>query len=189
MTISHERTRASTLKALRESIPLTQEELAIQAAVSRHAVLRQEQLCYPSPLPNIIDTLSDIVGTDSQTLTNRYLEDVARNRAESGFEYFNDHAFLAGTATHIINNYSRTTSHGKHPFQVWRESVMDSLGLSDSRIHFSQVTSIHPATLSRYESFNTGFPAPVEVAFRSMGFPEALIQLFHHKVFNMSESG
>lgn len=175
-------TRHSTLKELREELHLTQQELADQAGVSRHAILRLEQLCYPTPLPNVINTLSDILGTSEATLTQRYLDDVNLNRALSGEQYFYDHPYMIAVAEALTKQPNHKVV---HPFEQWRTAITDYSGLASSRIHFSQLTSIHPATLARYESFKTGFPPPIEVAFKAMGFPNALLELFKDRVFNM----
>lgn len=178
-------TRHSTLKELREELHLTQQELADQAGVSRHAILRLEQLCYPTPLPNVINTLSDILGTSEATLTQRYLDDVNLNRALSGEQYFYDHPYMIAVAEALTKQPNHNSKLNVHPFEQWRTAITDYSGLASSRIHFSQLTSIHPATLARYESFKTGFPPPIEVAFKAMGFPNALLELFKDRVFNM----
>jgi transcriptional regulator with XRE-family HTH domain len=179
-------TRHSTLKELREELNLTQSELADQAGVSRHAILRLEQLCYPTPLPNVIHTLSDILGTSVTVLNARYVDDVRVNRALSGEQYFYDHPYMIALAEQLIKQYANVTVNpAVHPFEQWRTAITDYNGLPSSRIHFSQLTSIHPATLARYESFKTGFPPPIEVAFKAMGFPNTLLELFKDRVFNM----
>ena len=171
----------NTLKELRNTIGITQSELAAEAGVSRHSVLRQEQMCYPSPLPNIIAALSDITGQSERSLVEQYKIDVKRNRDLAQHIYFYDHQLM-------WKAYIRAdtpTKTGKHPFQVWREALFEFLGENDSRIHFCSVTSIHPATLSKYESFKTGFPAGMEVALLESGVPEDLVKRFKTEgVFN-----
>ena len=172
----------SYVKHLRLSLGLTQFELATQAAVSRMAVLRNEQLCYPTPLPAIIATLSDIIGLSVPAITASYQEDVSKNRSISASEIFNDHEHLIRVAD--IIGYTYNHNYTSHLFKVWREAIFDKLVLNTSRIYFSQCTSIHPATLSKYESFKTGFPAPIELAFKEMNFPPELIKIFKSTPFN-----
>ena len=172
--------RDSTIKQLRLSIGITQNELAIQAGVSRHSVIRQEQLCYPTPLPSIISLLSDVLGTSEDLIIHSYLRDVSLNRHNTGLTALSDHDRLI----YLANKVSRTPSISIHPFQIWRESVFDRQDISTSRIHFSQLCSIHPATLSKYEAFKTGFPTPIEVAFKEMNLPSTLLDIFNSPAFN-----
>lgn len=186
----------NTVKEARLSADLTQNELAIQAAVSRHSILRMEQLCYPAPLPNVIGTLSDITGVSERKLTDGYLEDVRLNREDTGEVWFADGASVAyAYAVAIVEDYTplnpdhRRRKH-EHPFTQWRVAMAELTNEHDSGIHFSMLFSIHPATVNRYESFKTGFPPGIAVAFEAAGLLDSpkgkkLMALFkHHKLFN-----
>lgn len=181
MTVSHRPRDSiiiqSSIRELRLSLGISQQELAIQAGVSRHSVIRTEQLCYPSPLPSLVSTLSDIVGTSESVITSNYLSDVHANRLYTADNYLSNHTRLI----YLANTMPLSTM---HPFQLWRETVCEELSLPESRIHFSQLCSIHPATLYKYETFKTGFPTPISVAFKEMGLPSELLKIFEEAMFN-----
>ena len=160
---------SSHIRQLRLQINLTQQELAIQCGVSRHAIIRQEQLCYPTPLPSVVSTLSDITGLSELFIRTCYLNDVTTNR-------LNTAELLRPISLSLLSSAKRTNSTiSKHPFMAWREHIFTIAGLPDSRIHFSIMTSIHPATLTKYEAFKTGFPGAIEIAFNEMQLPGELI--------------
>ena len=167
----------SHIKDLRRSIPdLTQLELSKLSMVSRHSVLRLEQLVYPTPLPNVVATLSEITGISEWQIEIDYARDVIENRGLSGTSYFSDHAFLISQAKVLADRYGEGST--VHNFKKWREYVMIVAREPISAIHFCQLTSIHPATLSRYEAFRTGFPSAIGTALLGCGIPQSLIDYF-----------
>lgn len=173
----------SNIKALRLSSGLTQRELAIQCHVSRHSVIRNEQLCYQSPLPTIVSTLSDILGTSENKIIEAYLADRSLNRAATAQNILFNHQRLEEIALSLAFEGVQALS-ANHPFQTWREWVLGEQTYPISRIYFSQVVSVHPATLYKYEAFKTGFPLPLSVAFKEMLLPPRLIELFNAPPFN-----
>ena len=189
----------NTLQAARKSAGISQAELASQVMVSRHSILRLEQLCYPTPLPNVIETLSDITGLSVAALTEGYLADVKANRITNGNLLFgNGRSTLAyNVAIKLETQYSEKSleyfhrAH-EHMFTRWRALMAHQYEFPDSAIHFSQMFSIHPAVLSRYESFKTSFPHMMEVAFVESGIQDtqhgnALLSNFkNHVYFNMT---
>lgn len=169
----------SFLRAMRTERGLSQIDLAMEAGVSRHSILRMEQLCYPTPLPHVIQALSDITGVSEKELVAQYQSNVASNRELAKVTYFYD-AQILWTALRFAKE--ATT---KHPFMVWRETVMRSVGEATSRIHFCSVVTVHPAILDKYESFKTGFPEQLEIALKESGIPAAMIGYFKSEaVFN-----
>ena len=183
MTVSTDQ-QQSSIRDLRQSLGISQNELAIQSGVSRHSVIRLEQLCYPTPLPSIVSLLSDAIGTSEALIREAYLRDVTLNRMNTAQSVFNNHKLL-----HALARLSTTRPLStKHPFQIWRESVCArNNNISISRIHFSKLTSIHPATVFKYETFKTGFPHPIEVVFKELGMPPELINVFHTPPFNTTK--
>lgn len=172
----------NTLKDLRRRLGISQSELAAEAGVSRHSVLRMEQLVYPHPLPNIIAALSDIEGTSESELEAAYLKDVANNRSLSATIYFSNPLLMRRCYQFALDDAATS---GKHPFQIWRELLFEVLDENDSRIHFCIVTSIHPATLDKYESFKTGFTDSIALALSECGIPDDLLSSFKsHAAFN-----
>lgn len=159
--------------------------------------MRLEQLCYPTPLPNVIATLSDISGLSESKLEQGYLEDIKKNRAANGRIWFNPaNANFCLSAVHaVIRHHEEKPIEffhrpHNHAFALWRMAMADNLGVPDSSIHFSQLFSIHPATLNKYESFKTSFPAMIEVALEEAGILDtapglATLNLFkNHRLFN-----
>lgn len=169
----------SFLRSMRTERGLSQVDLAMEAGVSRHSILRMEQLCYPTPLPNVIQALSDITGVSETELVKRYQENVHSNRELAKVTYFYD--------VHVLwkaLNFAKSST-SKHPFMVWRETVMASIGEATSRIHFCSVVTVHPAILDKYESFKTGFPEQLEIALKESGIPASMLGYFKSEaVFN-----
>ena len=178
--------KSSSLKELREDLNLSQDQLASLAEVSRHAIIRLEQLCYPNPLPRVIETLSDLTGLSINSLEKDYLSDVLANRLNTGALLRPHHNFLVSlTQELIINSGLSENLTNSHPFSLWRITVSDLLKVSASQIHFSMMTSIHPATLHKYENFKTGFPEPIKVALTEMDLPTLQLAIFEeYATFN-----
>lgn len=152
----------------------------MQAAVSRHSIMRQEQYCYPTPLPNIVATLADVnlLGLSERSLLNAYHDEVTANRIIHG-------RVIASNRGWIPLDY--VSHRGKHhAFTSWRRILCVANDLPTSAIQFSQMFSIHPATLTKYESFKTRFPHPIEVALNEAGCPADLLDSFRtHHDFNI----
>lgn len=166
----------SRIRELREELHISQDQLASLAEVSRHAVIRSEQLCYSSPLPSIVQALSDLTGLSENEIVQFYLNDVKHNRIKAGLLLFPFHNYLLALTHQLI--VSAGTMVSQHPFAIWRMTCCDLLGVSTSQVHFSIMTSIHPATLSKYEAFKTGFPGPIGLALTEMNLPSEQITLF-----------
>ena len=164
-------------KELRAELVLTQEQLAALSETSRHAVMRMEQLCYPTPLPNIVTTLSELTGLSEEQIQVQYTKDVILNRLTTARALRPHHNFLVSMGTKLAQ--LPLSEINIHPFTIWRHAVTSLLGVSNSQIHFSIMTSIHPATLSKYEVFKTGFPMAIEVALTQCELPSDLINLFN----------
>lgn len=177
--MNNTRIRISSIKELREDLNLNQSELASLSEVSRHAIIRLEQLCYPNPLPSVVQALSDLTGISVDTIVGQYLRDVTTNRVMTGSLLNYHHNFLLSLTQQLIVNSGLSGSlTSQHPFSIWRITVSDLLRVSTSQIHFSMMTSIHPATLFKYEAFKTGFPEPIKVALTEMDLPPSQIEIF-----------
>ena len=176
----------SRIRELREQLNLSQDQLANLAEVSRHAVIRNEQLCYPNPLPRVVTALSELTGLAPLSIETDYYQDVLTNRRTTGALLKEHHNYLlALTHQLVVNSGLSGTLSSQHPFAFWRLSVSSLLNVSSSQIHFSIMTSIHPATLFKYESFKTGFPAPMHVALTQLGLPDEQLALFAEtSIFN-----
>lgn len=172
------------VRTLREELELSQDQLATLAGISRHAVMRMEQLCYPNALPSVVLALSELTGVDEDSIISDYRNDVHRNRFKTGRMLLNYHPQLIEMAQSLVDKRYYKSDPVFHPFTLWREDCANYLGVSQSLIHFSMMTSIHPATLSKWEDFKTGYPVPAEVAFKEMQLPDALTELFKAGVFN-----
>jgi DNA-binding XRE family transcriptional regulator len=159
-----------TLREIRQEANLTQAQLAYEADISRHAVLRMEQHVYPVPLPNVIDALSQISGLSESTLYNRYIAEVESHREESGIQWSLD------TITDAIFEYD---SGSHHPFIGLRHNIAHRVGKPDSAIQFSMAFSIHPFTLSEYESFRTHFPEQISIALTQANLPSNILTTLH----------
>lgn len=161
---------------------ISQQELATQAAVSRHSVLRLEQLCYPTPLPNVIDTLSDITGLSDEWLRVGYKADVNKNRFNSGMLFFGgSRGYEALQVAEAANNHVlRQDSVGPHlhVFEVWRRAIATKRNVPNSQIHFCQMFSVHPSVINRYEGLKTEFPKALEEAFVEATCPPELLDYF-----------
>ena len=174
------------IRALRDDLQLSQDKLASLAEVSRHSIIRMEQLCYPNPLPNVVMALSDLTGVSEKDIETQYYEAVLTNRVRTGLLLVPHHDLLLKLTHQLI--VSCSISGGipdVHLFTIWRSAIADLLRVSSSQIHFSMMTSIHPATLFKYEAFKTGFPDPIKVALEQMNLPLEQITLFEtSEVFN-----
>lgn len=169
----------NTLRDARKSAGLSQQELASQAAVSRHSILRQEQYCYPTPLPNIIDTLAEVnsLGLSKRELVENYLIEVRAHRQETG-------KLISAGRGWVPMDYIQHDPRD-HPFASWRVTLCTANDLPFSAIQFSALFSVHPAVLSRYESFKTRFPHTIEVALSQAGCPDDILAtLRNHPHFN-----
>ena len=174
----------SSIRDLRLSANLTQSALAWEAQVTRHSIIRLEQLCYPTPLPSVVNALSDTTGLSTVRISSDYLSDVVANRLLAGQEIFSDASLIMRLLSAIeVINLSDLTS-ADHPFKEWRCLLFHSLGLPTSRIYFCQRTSIHPAIVGKYEDFKTGFPTAIRLALTECGLsPEAMAR-FDAACFN-----
>lgn len=152
--------------------------------------MRMEQLCYPNPLPNVLAALSDITGVSEQDLRKQYHAAVKHNRAETALKYFFDHQFIDQFTSYMVSAASEPID--KHPFVVWREHIMrhhndkaGRVGESLSQIKFSSLVSVHPATLNKYETFDSGFPGALNDALTEMLLPDHSLKLLNtHPIFN-----
>lgn len=172
--LAHISEKPQTLKNIRINHNISVNDLAYESGVSRHAVLRMEQLCYGTPLPNIIEGLSAITGIAEGILTEAYLTDVRLNRLFSANTYF-AHRGMLNEAIESINMEHLGASGS---FQGWRELVFGWQHYPQSRIYFCSAVSVHPATLLKYESFKSGFPAPLEVALTQCNVSDNVLEYF-----------
>ena len=173
----------NTLKSIRSELNLTQDQLAGLSDTTRHSVIRMEQLCYPQPLPSIVTAISELTGLTPEAIETQYFADVERNRIATGLLLEPHYETLTAVASLlaapvVTSTTSSIAVSGIHPFETWRIHACDLLGVSSSQIHFSIMTSIHPATLFKYEAFKTGFPLPIKVALTHIGLPPTLIEIF-----------
>ena len=145
----------NTLKELLFQYGITQARLADEAGVTRHAVLRLTQLCYPTPLPSVISSLALLTGLSEEALNTCYEEDIKANRVNTGELYFDTRS------VRIAYQHGLSNRGPRHPFATFRSHLIPS---NPSRIHWCSLVSVHPATMDRYESFKTGLPKPLEVA-------------------------
>ena len=171
-------TYMNNLRELRFMLNLNQIQLANLSEVSRHAVMRMEQLCYPNPLPNVITALSDLSGLNPDVLIKQYECDVHINRVNTGKRLEVYHKQLIHFAQLAKQPDALKPLSKDHPFALWRKLTCDLLGERTSQVHFSIMTSIHPATISKYEAFKTGFPVPMAVALSECNLPASLLEVF-----------
>src|SRR4030095_5912810 len=173
--------KPQTLKDIRLDYHISLNDLAYESSVSRHAVMRMEQLCYPTPLPSVIIGLSDITGISEQELVDAYMRDVISNRAFSRLTSFAHRRLLNEALEHLGNLVSdgMLSRLDKHPFQAWRELVFSWQRQNISRIYFCGAVTVHPATLDKYESFkNDSIPEPLVVALHQCGVEDNIIDYF-----------
>lgn len=158
---------SNTLRDARRASNLSQVELAIQAGVTRHSIIRLEQHCYPHPLPNVIATLSEINGASEAALISAYEAEVKARRAAVGNLILSRSGWLP---------LSYVAGHPyKHLFAQWRIRLCKLNDLPISAIQFSQLFSIHPAVLSAYESWRSTFPRGIETALLDAGCPVEIV--------------
>lgn len=169
-----------TLRELRLESHLTQKALADMAEdITRHAVLRMEQHVYPTPLPSVIQSLSQITGYTAAELERQYRKEVHDNRVESGVEWSLD------TLTHPIFFYDPGN---RHPFREFRERVALRVNKPISAIQFCIAFSIHPYTLSEYENWKTTYPHPISLALTEAGLSSSVnAVLINEERFNRIE--
>ena len=154
-----------TLRELRLDANYTQKMLADLAGVTRHAVLRMEQHVYPSPPPEILKALSDITALSEITLSDMYKAEIHQNRIINGNIWDIGHLDLS------VFEYD---SGNLHPFRGFREHIARLALEPTSAIHFCIAFSIHPYTLSEYESFKTSYPESIHIALTEAGLPDSI---------------
>jgi len=148
------------VRRLRLEFNLTQDELARESRTSRLAVLRNEHLCYPTPLPNIATHLSMFTEVPLNTLIHEYHNDVLRRRrytAETLLELDSDDY-------NVLNEVS---------FKQFRIEKCSAVGLPTSLIKFSSMICVHPSTINSYETaqmenLTVALPRALAVALREM---------------------
>lgn len=158
------------LKRLRLDSNISQKDLAFEAGCSRHAVMRMEQLCFPTPLPNVISALSDLTGVLEHNLLHSYAEDVRMNREFSGKLYRLDEVTEADV-TRAVRDSLLPLSNSHSAFGNWRKTLARGVGDATSQVHFSSRFSIHPAVISKFESNGGSFPTAIGDALLAGGLP------------------
>ena len=171
----------NVIKDLRESLGLTQKELAELAGVTPQRVLREEQFVYVTPSDSILAALSDrVLDTDSVSITDRYVK--ARNQLHREFtEDLCTSPFYDTNMQHFVNyavDYWDALSELRSPTRMFRESLFEEYGLPKSAIKFSIYTGMHPGTLSDIETAKTdwaGAAAFIHVLRTNLGVPGSYI--------------
>ena len=147
-------------RRLRLEFNLTQDELAREARTSRLAILRNEHLCYPDPLPNIATHLSLFTDVPLKNLQHEYHIDVFRRRTYTSEVLLP----LDSDDSNLLDEIS---------FHDFRQSKCRAVGLPTSLIKFSSMICVHPSTIATYEfaqtrNLSVALPRALAVALREM---------------------
>lgn len=177
----------STLKRLRKEAGLTEQELADLAGITRHAVLRNEQMLYTRPSTEIVNCLSDLTDTHPQDILEDYDADrIGRIHLTSTMLSKHRPSTLAEIAD-VQSVCERLLSAANHPavgknispFQHFREALFSYYNLPTSRIQFCIHLCLHPAVVTRYETnwpLNSGkMPTAVGNALETIGVPGSVV--------------
>lgn len=132
-------TSMNPLKQLRLSERLTLEDLSLLAGVSRLLIIRNEQGCYRSPSPKLLNCLIVTDSFDFHYNSSADLIDLYES-FQTETRKFN---FGKLTIPHV---FTINSDFNFNPVTQWRESS----GLSKSQI--STLFCIHPAVVSRIEN-------------------------------------
>jgi transcriptional regulator with XRE-family HTH domain len=147
------------IKDLRESLGLTQKELAAQAGVTPNRVLREEQFVYERPSEKILFALWTAMeeSDDAHHIEGDYLK--AREQLHREFTddlitspFYDQHVKYA---LDYAIDYWDALSELRSPVRMFRESLFENYGLPPSAIKFSIYTGMHPGTLSDIETGKT----------------------------------
>ena len=183
------------IRDLRESLGLTQKELAEHAGVTAQRVLREEQFVYETPSQKILDAFKQDnlapVDLSLDTLVSDYVK--ARNKLHRDFTedlvtspFYIQHAKYA---LDYVIDYWDALSVLKSPVKMFREALFGNYGLPTSAIKFSIYTGMHPGTLSDIETGKTdwnGAAALKTVLRGNLGLEGAMIEtlgILHDQYF------
>ena len=148
-------------RRLRREYNLTQSELAREAQISSLAVLRNEHLCYHTPLPNVATALALYTGVPLKIIIHEYHIDVSRRR-----KYTSE--TLLPLALDDPIQFLHTVN-----FKDWRIFICIRENLPTSVIKFSSMICVNPSTITDYEkrqsiNSNASIPAALRVAWNEM---------------------
>lgn len=152
------------VRRLRLEFGLTQDALALESRTSRLAVLRNEHLCYPTPLPNIATHLSLFTEVPLSTILHEYHNDVSRRRRYTSEVLLQ----LSDDDYNVLSEAS---------FKSFRLNKARAVGLPESLIKFSSMICVHPSTIASYElaqgfddtaDLTVALPRALAVALREM---------------------
>lgn len=149
------------IKDLRESLGLTQKELAELAGVTTNLVLRNEQFVYAEPSAQILNAMH-IEAYNNDVLFPSSLEaDYIKAREQLHREFTDDLVTSPFYDQHVkyaldyAIDYWDAQSTVRSPIRMFRESLFENYGLPSSAIKFSIYTGMHPGTLSDIETGKT----------------------------------
>ena len=155
------------VRRLRLEFNLTQDDLARESRTSRLAVLRNEHLCYPDPLPNIATHLSLYTDVPLKNIQHEYHIDVSRRR-----KYTSEVLLQLDSDDYNVLNEASFKS-----FRIEKcRNAFGGLGLPTSLIKFSSMICVHPSTIASYEvaqqsNLSVALPRALAVALREMQSP------------------
>lgn len=149
----------NVIKDLRESLGLTQKDLAELAGVTPQRILREEQFVYVTPSESILKALWSALGESDAA--HSIEGDYVRQRAQLHREFTEDlctspfYDTKVQQALDYAVDYWDALSELKSPTRMFRESLFEEYGLPKSAIKFSIYTGMHPGTLSDIETAKT----------------------------------
>lgn len=147
----------NVIKDLRESIGMTQLELAEAANVTRQRIIREEQFISVEPSDSVLRALSEKLDIDPLVISRDYRH--ARERLHTHFyEDLTTSPFYSSRlqdAFLYALDYYDAVSGVRSPTMMFREYLFEHYGLPSSAIKFCQFTGMHPATLSDIETGKT----------------------------------
>lgn len=157
---------ANPIRELRESLGLTQKDLAELAGVTPQRVLREEQYVYELPSEKITNALQErnpSVAPNTLTLVVDYVRN--RNQLHRDFSRdLTESPFYEQHLRHAVDyatDYWDALSELRSPTKMFRASLFEQFGLPDSAIKFTIYTGMHPGTLSDIETGKTDWDGAV----------------------------
>lgn len=174
------------IRVLRESLGLTQKELAELSHVTPQRVLREEQFIYRTPSEDILGALSvESTAKGEPISTHELISDYVVNREKLHREFTEDlctSPFYQRNVQDAINfavDYWDALPTLRSPIMLFRQSLFAHFGLPVSAVKFSTFTGMHPGTLSDIETGKTdwnGAAALVHVLRSNLGLSDRHIQ-------------
>ena len=146
----------NVIRDLRESLGLTQKDLAELASITPQRVLRDEQFIYITPADSVVRALSErLEDTSEQSIIDRYVK--ARSKMHRLFTddlttspFYQDR--VNDAVNYAIDHYDDKPGDLQSPTKMFRWILFEHYGLPSSAIKFSQFTGMHPGTLSDIET-------------------------------------